>query len=512
MLRVNFDIMKTKFYLCILPLLLIIKISTAQIVADISIAENGFSSNYGSYELQSGNMLHFRYYPLSNTMYAVKTNPNFHVISTVSNKFADDIYILPAKSLVKNDNVYMAMGIGAYMQTGSGLLMFDSNGVHVKSVLLAGSKIVEKRLSMFDWDENHIGISYVDYYKPGFNILKIHKSLNENLQQPAINLVKNDLPDTEILKVKSIVGLSYIYTAFLQKDSLNTLHLSLSATDINSFVVEFCIRWELPFNDFPIVVDDYSPYDIFLNQKFEMPVVGFKNYLFNYFISNINTPGSGFKILPDSLFITGLSHYVPGNNIIVNAANVNNESSNNVITVDFDLYKDYSISESFVSQNTIIGSSFASEHNYSEKFTISNISDCHEYLGEFVPPQSEYLSDYTPITYSMFNVIVSSLPPPQIQNAQSSVTYLCDVNHLAVDEEDDAVFQVFPNPASDWIYIKSEETFGKLKIIDLSGKLVGEFTYPQNSFHLGNLGNGVYFLRAESNQQTFVQKLIIARN
>jgi endonuclease I len=72
---------------------------------------------------------------------------------------------------------------------------------------------------------------------------------------------------------------------------------------------------------------------------------------------------------------------------------------------------------------------------------------------------------------------------------------------------------VYPNPSKDHkINIESTATIDDLQVINLNGQLLMEVKNPQfnnNHYTLENIPNGFYFLKLNSNNQSFTKKVII---
>lgn len=69
--------------------------------------------------------------------------------------------------------------------------------------------------------------------------------------------------------------------------------------------------------------------------------------------------------------------------------------------------------------------------------------------------------------------------------------------------------QLYPNPASDRMHIRSDDTFSDFAIYSISGELV-EYTTDQNntSFDISNLANGIYIFKAIHEDALYIQKFI----
>lgn len=68
-------------------------------------------------------------------------------------------------------------------------------------------------------------------------------------------------------------------------------------------------------------------------------------------------------------------------------------------------------------------------------------------------------------------------------------------------------FKIYPNPASDMITIQSEQTFDRIEIVDLSGKVV--LRTNDLNIKTNELTKGIYLVKVFSNGETCVKKIVI---
>ena len=66
---------------------------------------------------------------------------------------------------------------------------------------------------------------------------------------------------------------------------------------------------------------------------------------------------------------------------------------------------------------------------------------------------------------------------------------------------------VYPNPASDYIYVKGD--FKKATIINISGQRVLEGN--TNPINTSRLAEGIYFIKVETQNGNFTQKIMIKK-
>lgn len=69
---------------------------------------------------------------------------------------------------------------------------------------------------------------------------------------------------------------------------------------------------------------------------------------------------------------------------------------------------------------------------------------------------------------------------------------------------------IFPNPANDYITVKSENTIEKIKILDLNGRIVfqSDNNSETNVIDIKYFLKGIYFLKIESNENISIYKIL----
>lgn len=78
-----------------------------------------------------------------------------------------------------------------------------------------------------------------------------------------------------------------------------------------------------------------------------------------------------------------------------------------------------------------------------------------------------------------------------------------------VNENSYAKFFIYPNPATNIIFLRSDQIINaNLEIIDIKGKLVTSKKIVNNKIDLSNLNRGMYFIKITDFDRTFVYKLI----
>jgi len=98
--------------------------------------------------------------------------------------------------------------------------------------------------------------------------------------------------------------------------------------------------------------------------------------------------------------------------------------------------------------------------------------------------------------------------------------YVADFSNLAGFDPnfvDDKFITVYPNPATDHLFIQIYKSYGflrQVKILDLSGKICCDLKYPANTFipetqlRIGNLACGIYILQIQTESEAMAIRLI----
>ena len=79
--------------------------------------------------------------------------------------------------------------------------------------------------------------------------------------------------------------------------------------------------------------------------------------------------------------------------------------------------------------------------------------------------------------------------------------------------ENEMVFSVYPNPASDEITVSSSLTEGTITLSDVAGKLVKTTSLSglSTSLNTAGLNNGVYYVTVSNGTTTSTEKVVIKR-
>ena len=81
----------------------------------------------------------------------------------------------------------------------------------------------------------------------------------------------------------------------------------------------------------------------------------------------------------------------------------------------------------------------------------------------------------------------------------------------SVDEtfENDNSVEVYPNPASNNIFISTERHFEYFQLVDIQGIVLSEGILTDNQIDVANLPLGTYFLRLKAGDNIAVERVTI---
>ncbi|MDO5655522.1 MAG: choice-of-anchor J domain-containing protein [Flavobacteriaceae bacterium] len=83
---------------------------------------------------------------------------------------------------------------------------------------------------------------------------------------------------------------------------------------------------------------------------------------------------------------------------------------------------------------------------------------------------------------------------------------ITDHENLSISEIETHKIKLYPNPATDFIQIATDETFIKAQIIDVNGKLIQEST--TKSISVSHLQKGIYFVKIFTENKIVSEKFI----
>jgi len=79
---------------------------------------------------------------------------------------------------------------------------------------------------------------------------------------------------------------------------------------------------------------------------------------------------------------------------------------------------------------------------------------------------------------------------------------------VGISENRARMFNVYPNPVVDIIYVKNAESIQKIEIVNMLGQNVKIFDVVNNSHDVSDLSGGIYIIRMHSDGEVFVKSLI----
>jgi hypothetical protein len=105
--------------------------------------------------------------------------------------------------------------------------------------------------------------------------------------------------------------------------------------------------------------------------------------------------------------------------------------------------------------------------------------------------------DLYPLTAPWYEVYVQKIAPP--------------VKYSGISTEVKTGNELYPNPTTGMMYLKSDQNFTEWSVIDCLGRNVSTPVITGNSIDLGHLPNGIYMVRYAAEQNAFVQKVHVYR-
>ncbi len=79
---------------------------------------------------------------------------------------------------------------------------------------------------------------------------------------------------------------------------------------------------------------------------------------------------------------------------------------------------------------------------------------------------------------------------------------------VSVNSSTISSFEIYPNPATDYINLKNVNPNSKLFVYDVTGKLVLQSTITENTINIGSLYSGLYIIQVRDGNNTYYGKLI----
>lgn len=82
-------------------------------------------------------------------------------------------------------------------------------------------------------------------------------------------------------------------------------------------------------------------------------------------------------------------------------------------------------------------------------------------------------------------------------------------NVVSVKELTTSDYHLYPNPASNMVYISNVKNITNIKCLDASGKLIKSYQNVKESIKINELSSGLYFMEITTDTETIIKKLII---
>jgi hypothetical protein len=96
--------------------------------------------------------------------------------------------------------------------------------------------------------------------------------------------------------------------------------------------------------------------------------------------------------------------------------------------------------------------------------------------------------------------------------ANSTVTVEFELA-IGINEVNENVVSIYPNPANDVVNVKMNTTINKIEVVSLNGQIVAESLINNNegSINISTIANGMYFLRIETANGITMNKIQISK-
>jgi len=82
-------------------------------------------------------------------------------------------------------------------------------------------------------------------------------------------------------------------------------------------------------------------------------------------------------------------------------------------------------------------------------------------------------------------------------------------NNLNVEDHTSHKFDIYPNPTSDFIHIKTEAQIERLELYNYVGQLILTKNYNANHVNIKSLNSGLYILKIYTDEGTSVSKKVL---
>ena len=123
-------------------------------------------------------------------------------------------------------------------------------------------------------------------------------------------------------------------------------------------------------------------------------------------------------------------------------------------------------------------------------------------------PNTFLLADSLPISQafgSVKNIITCGNGCYAFNSTDNKVIILKDPALGLSEVEVKSKLSIYPNPTSDYLYIKSDVAINEIQILDLNGRIINNASIVDNRVYLGSIANGIYLVKildADGNSTT----------
>lgn len=82
---------------------------------------------------------------------------------------------------------------------------------------------------------------------------------------------------------------------------------------------------------------------------------------------------------------------------------------------------------------------------------------------------------------------------------------------LSIDEQAELELNLYPNPASDWVYIDHKGKIDAIEIVDINGRFIQKLQPLSNKININELHSGIYLLKIKT-KQGIISKTLTIKN
>lgn len=118
------------------------------------------------------------------------------------------------------------------------------------------------------------------------------------------------------------------------------------------------------------------------------------------------------------------------------------------------------------------------------------------------PIAGETSQDFTPTVNGSYAVILKSF---SCVDTSSCVT----IANVGIDEQEADAFKVYPNPASDQLFIESERSVEKVSFTAMNGQELNTVPNGDNSISLASLTPGMYIVNIYTENDVYRKRVVI---